>query len=308
MEILNFQEAKMLNYWNGIRCGTVIRNYKLDEFGERINTILPEFIDNGLLRISSGKENVSRENIPKLKELLKQQGLSAAGKKSELVKRVCDNFSEQELNSYFTEAVYILTEKGQKAIDSFELFFLNDEFNCDFMSEELKTAKESYLNEEPLEILQKMLLRRFNKQFAAKDSKIEITCHNIIRILKRKNDYQNMLLFLWVATYNEMCGCSHRTDTYYVYLVRFPLREPTYINDFDLCKSALGWTLEEFCDFIRERAFSRAMEMPFSFFHNEELLKVVCDRLSGNEKPITPENYDLALPIKNHPEYDYFGE
>ncbi len=308
MKTANYQDVRMLKYWDTLPCGTVIQNYKLDEFGERINTILPEFLNSGLLRISTGTENVSRATVPELKELLKQRGLSAAGKKSELVRRVCDNFSEQELNSRFTQSFYLLTDEGKNAIKFFELFFLNDEFNCNFMSEELGAAKNAYPNEEPIEILRKMLLQRFSKEFAAKDPKIRVTCHSMIRILKRKNDYQNLLLFLWTATYYEICGCTFIPDgRYYVYKVSFPLNPPSYIKDFDLCKSALGLSLDEFKDLIRKKAFSRAMEMPFSFFTNEELLKLVCDRLSGNEKPITPDNYNLTLPVEHHPDYDYYS-
>lgn len=308
MKTVSYQDVKMLRYWNNLPCGTVIQNYKLDEFGERINTILPEFLDSGLLRISTGTENVSRATVPELKELLKQRGLSAAGKKLELVRRICENFSEQELNAHFTQSVYILTDEGKNAINFFELFFLNDEFGCNFMSEELGAAKNAQPDEEPIEILRKMLLQRFSKEFATKDQKIRVTCNCMIRILKRKNDYQNMLLFLWTASYYEMCGCSQLSaGTYYVYRTDFPLRPPSYIKDFDLCKVALGWSLEEFQSYIRKRAFSRAMEMPFSFLTNEELLKVVCDQLTGNSKPITPENYCLALPVENHPDYDYYA-
>ena len=141
MKTANYQDARMLKYWDTLPCGTVIQNYKLDEFGERINTILPEFLNSGLLRISTGAENVSKATVPELKELLKQRGLSAAGKKPELVRRVCDNFSEQELNSRFNQSFYLLTDEGKNAIKFFELFFLNDEFNCNFMSEELEIGR-----------------------------------------------------------------------------------------------------------------------------------------------------------------------
>lgn len=308
MKTVNYQDVKMLRYWNNLPCGTVVRNYKLDEFGERINTILPEFLESGLLRTSTGAENASRATVPELKELLKQRGLSAAGKKPELIQRVCDNFSEQELEARFTEAFYTLTEEGRRAINFFELFFLNDEFGCNFMSEELGAAKNAQPNEEPIEILRKLLLQRFSKEFATKDQRIRVTCNCMIRILKRKNDYQNMLLFLWTAAYHEMCGCERLSEaTYYVYRTDFPLRPPSCIKDFDLCKVALGWSLEEFQSYIRKKAFPRAMEMPFSFLTNEELLKVVCDQLTGNGKPITPENYSLALPVENHPDYNYYA-
>ncbi len=308
MKTLNYQDAKMLKYWNGKVYGTVIRDYRLDLFGERINTILPEFLSCGLLRVTTGYENVENYAVPDLKQVLKDHELSTTGKKADLVERVRNNIPSEELSSIFKRSHYMLTENGKNALDFFELFFLNDEYNCGFMSEELAEAKQLFPDDNPLEQLRRMLLRRFSKEYANRDPKIFTTCRNLINVLKKKNDYQNMLLYLWTFTSYEMSGCSYiGRGEYYVYTVRFPLSAPHEIRNFDLCKSALGWTMDEFCNHIRNKAFPRTVNMPFSFFTNEELLKVICDILTGNAKPITPQNYLLNMPIEGDPNYIYYS-
>lgn len=307
MKTLSYQDAKMLKFWDGIECGTVVHGYRLEEFGERINTILPDLISSGLLKVTTGYDNVPNYQVPDLKLALKNHGLSVTGKKADLVDRIRNNFDDNELDRIFSRSCYMLTDEGKRAIDFFEIFFLNEKYSCDFMSEELAQAKKLYPNDIPLEQLRRHLLQRYSKEYASGSPNIFSTCDSMVNILKKKNDYQNMLLFMWTLTYYEMCGCSrYSTGEFYVYSVRFPLNPPRFLKDFDLCKSALGWSIDEFCNFIRNRAFSRAIAMPFSFFTNDELLRIVCDNLTGNAKPITPQFYQISMPQANNPYYTYY--
>ena len=75
-------------------------------------------IGSNLLRISTPKDDLISLKVKELKVLLDKKSLDTKGKKDNLIERVADNYTNEELK-YIIEwrKRYILTEKGKEIVD-----------------------------------------------------------------------------------------------------------------------------------------------------------------------------------------------
>ena len=83
------------------------------EYGIRdVGAALKAMESRGFIAMGTVKASVKSLTIPKLKELLNAHGLPVSGKKADLVTRVQDNISEEELLSTGLQPKYVLTAEG----------------------------------------------------------------------------------------------------------------------------------------------------------------------------------------------------
>lgn len=83
------------------------------EYGIRdVGAALESLRERGFIEFGSVNDALKGFTVAQLKELLQSKGLSAAGKKAELIEKVIENFSEDELMAVGAERKYILTDKG----------------------------------------------------------------------------------------------------------------------------------------------------------------------------------------------------
>ena len=81
--------------------------FNVDEDSLKSQAISEEFIEYGSPLISARKSTVND-----LKEILKSHGLKVSGKKEELIERLGENLDDSELERYFPEKSYRLSQKG----------------------------------------------------------------------------------------------------------------------------------------------------------------------------------------------------
>lgn len=74
----------------------------------------------GLIQIGSVKDAVNMEKLPAIKEELKKRGLKVSGKKEELVTRLLENATEEELNTVFLKRPFQLTDTGSELLKKYE--------------------------------------------------------------------------------------------------------------------------------------------------------------------------------------------
>ena len=66
----------------------------------------------GYIAFASAKDSLNSLTMPQLKEMLSTKELPTTGKKSDLVLRVADAFSEAELTASGIQVKYMLTDLG----------------------------------------------------------------------------------------------------------------------------------------------------------------------------------------------------
>ena len=74
-------------------------------------------VDKGYADYCGARESLPLLNAEVLKRLLKGKELPLSGKKEELLKRVQDNFSQEELEGLITLRRYVITAEGTEALD-----------------------------------------------------------------------------------------------------------------------------------------------------------------------------------------------
>jgi hypothetical protein len=85
----------------------------------------PKAIDrlckNNFLTVADYKFRVRKSTTPILKEFLKKHGLSAKGKKNDLVNRIVENIPEADCLGYFTRSYWALTPKAAEVLRAEEI-------------------------------------------------------------------------------------------------------------------------------------------------------------------------------------------
>ncbi len=88
------------------------------KYGVRaVDKCLHSLLERGFLQVGDLQSAISLENTTVLKEELKKHGLKVSGKKDELIKRLMEQISQDELNERFTKRTYQLTELGKQALE-----------------------------------------------------------------------------------------------------------------------------------------------------------------------------------------------
>ncbi len=120
------------------------------------NEITDKFCSYGLLCIGTAVQSLEYSDMATIRELLKEKGLKAGGKKVDLVQRVLQNYSDIELECAEVPRRFILTEAGKQFIDKNDtlLFYLVNFGNTNILNpEQIISAQCSYPNEDKLDIL-----------------------------------------------------------------------------------------------------------------------------------------------------------
>ena len=115
------EEIEILKKLNGYSIEYEIPQYWTDYVGD-VDLFIKNVIGSNLLRISTPKDDLISLKVKELKVLLDKKSLDTKGKKDNLIERVADNYTNEELK-YIIEwrKRYILTEKGKDIVDSYIL-------------------------------------------------------------------------------------------------------------------------------------------------------------------------------------------
>lgn len=109
------KERYILNYSDNKIVGYKLPDYMLSELNN-YKEIINKLLEENYLRISDTKESIAYLTIPDLKEILRVKKLKLSGRKSELLDRIFENFSDDELEIYVKDRRYILTDLGTEEL------------------------------------------------------------------------------------------------------------------------------------------------------------------------------------------------
>lgn len=91
------------------------------EYGIRnVGAKLQSLEERGFIRMSTPHESISSLTVPQLKEILKAYNLPLSGKKDDLVQRIKENLSDNDINGFIPEYKYTLTNLGTNELSENE--------------------------------------------------------------------------------------------------------------------------------------------------------------------------------------------
>ena len=92
---------------------TIAKNYETS-----VDDLKKQAIDDEFIELESPLAVASNLKLTDIKEVLKSHGLKVSGKKDELIERLGENLSEEELNNTFKPENYQITDKGLEFINN----------------------------------------------------------------------------------------------------------------------------------------------------------------------------------------------
>lgn len=93
------------------------------EYGVNFSDMMERLIGNGYLKIGGARESLEKIKMDKLKDLLRKKNLPLGRKKADVVDRIIENFSEDEIRSILPDdfqEFYVLTEDGTEEVKDIE--------------------------------------------------------------------------------------------------------------------------------------------------------------------------------------------
>lgn len=114
----NSVELAFLKYIDGASVEAFApAQYWYYEYGLNYKHEIQHFLSEKVLKISS-HGSIEKRTVPQLKAVLSTKQLRLSGKKSELIERIYNNFTETEIETFFPkgEEYYTLTKKGKELL------------------------------------------------------------------------------------------------------------------------------------------------------------------------------------------------
>lgn len=107
-------------HFNNFTNESVIPEYFEYRYGIDSHASIQRLFDKNLISQASLLDSLDLSNMTILKRLLKAKDLPLGGNKKEVLQRVVDNFSEEELSSYLNQRRYSTTAKGDKVLEKYD--------------------------------------------------------------------------------------------------------------------------------------------------------------------------------------------
>ena len=106
--------------FNNFTNKSIIPQYFEFRYGVNSDESIQKLIDKDYVTIDSILDSLDLYNATELKRLLKTKGLKLSGNKNEVLKRVQDAYSEEELKEHLDSKRYAITAKGKDILKKYD--------------------------------------------------------------------------------------------------------------------------------------------------------------------------------------------
>lgn len=169
-EPLSDIEVLFLNYCDGRSSKQFsIAGYWVHDYKLNVNDLLQKFFRSGYLEFSDASFALTKILVPELKEILSSHHLKISGRKAELVKRILENVSPEDLQQY--SHIYLrVTEKGHQVINnrSYLTLFFKAPLRYSITLEEASEEHRKFPDLTAPQLAQNILKRNLNKHLNEK--------------------------------------------------------------------------------------------------------------------------------------------
>lgn len=256
---------------------------------------LDSLIDRGFLEIGDVQNAVAKESVTVLKEELKKRGLKISGRKTDLINRLLQEVSYEELNHQFRRRTYQLTKMGKEALaeeqyvpyihcrqyDDLDIWSLNKLMHTPPQLS-YRDRIWGYLNKKSME------------HFEASNFGLYRNCrYHMHQFLMEENRVEDALEMLAEVVYYDLSGLGngyqsqllHTTAEYFFpYSKSIAKTAPGIINAILVCQKEIGIT-----DIELRRNLLRQMNMlsaPFHLFEAEECINILFMEIYRDEEAL----------------------
>ena len=112
-------EVILLDWIKGKTMDATFPGYFEYTYGIEAKRSALDLLENGYVEYSSPLESLPSLKVDKLKEILKTKSLKISGPKQELIVRIIDNFTSDEISHYINAASLKLTSKGEEVFKKY---------------------------------------------------------------------------------------------------------------------------------------------------------------------------------------------
>ena len=95
-----------------------ISNSILKKYDAELDKLKERALTDGLIELEPPLMVANSLKLTDIKKVLKEHNLKVSGKKEELIERLGENLSEEELNSHFKSEKYLITDKGVEFLNN----------------------------------------------------------------------------------------------------------------------------------------------------------------------------------------------
>ena len=265
---LSYLDSKSLDFWNGKKTNYEIPSYYSENlFGQNTMATLDKFLTKGYLKVSSVDKNMSLCTVQDLKAVLAEHELKTSGKKQELIQRLLENLSTDELKELFPVGVYQLTEKGAKELEKYSLYKANDYYGLGLSYYRLMKEKASTPDSSDEDILIRLLSRDIQNCYKSRDvSSFESLMFKTAYFMYSLQNYEKAFecfVLSYFIFYMEADRANAPTEL---------IKNYGLALNIDKCGKALGYSLNEFEKNIRGTIYK---DNPFGIGSAQNANKVI---------------------------------
>jgi hypothetical protein len=256
---------------------------------------LSSLLQRGFLQIGDVQRAIARENATVLKEELKKRGLKISGRKADLVNRLMEEVSYEELNLQFSKRTYQLTELGEEALaeESYVPYIHRHQFeNLDIwlLNKIVHTQPKTSYQDKVWEYLNKRSIEHLD----ANNFGMYRNCrHYMHQFLMEEKRCKEALAMLAEVVYYDLSGLGNGYDPQYFHEFAkyfFPYSKsiaktaPGIINAILNCQDKTGLSEEE----LREIFLARMsmLRTPVHLFYIEECVDIIFMEIRHDEEEL----------------------
>lgn len=220
---INYLDAQALKFWDGKTTDFIIpQYYSQSAFGRNVGPARERLLSDGYLQLGGMDKNISIKTIPELKIVLSKYELKVSGKKSELVQRLMDNLSEDELSEIFPVGVYAITEKGRTALKPYSIIEVNDAYSLGFSYYKLLQEREKSPQDSDEDIIIRMLSQEIQDCYRLNDkSNYQLVLIKAAQFMEAVGEVESafdcriLAFFMWAMDIKEYPQLKSERTSYF---------------------------------------------------------------------------------------------
>lgn len=275
-------EVIFLERMDGHKVGSAFQGYYEYRYDTNPKKLLKICMDKKLIEVSGIEHNIKNVKVTELKEVLRDKFLKVSGKKDELIARLLESVSKEELERYFPDKYYSLTDSGRKCVldNDYAVFYhkyqrLSDEVTLKDFENTVKNNPDKSYYDISIEMLTKSLVQR------RKESNWGLFRNVYLNMAGVHDWFDKTDLFIVksiMVCVIDLSGLSN-SNTYTPCLI---LLAPGVIHPLSLRINNAGMSIDETKEVISECI--EALDLPRSFFNPEDVIKMTILALSDYDR------------------------
>lgn len=266
------------------------------EYGIKdVQSILSKLEKDGFIEIDSSANRLTKKKISELKPVLQSHGLKASGKKSEMIERILENISEEELDILFPDKPYKYTQKGEALLKKFEWipYIHNHRINgLDIRNFTEKMQTPPYRN------YRDKIWQYFNEECIKNIETRDFGCYRCVKLemadflVEEHNEKGAFKLLCEVISYDLSGLCngfnmeylSIYSENFFPYEKSIVTMAPAITKRIKNMSDDFGWSEKELISNLLKEI--SAIKLPFTIFIPEEKVEIVIAEINDDKSTL----------------------